>query len=175
MSSAKRHNLDVWKYLKDVLDRVLAGETDYSKLLPDVWKREHPEAVRVYREEESRYKSDRKQQTRARRIIARPNSNDSKPQAKLLSTVSLPVVDAYSRLNHRSCIGKACRLLLRQSTSRHSASQPQLHHRRCTLAQKRSDDFTTNTVTNIEVICQNCSILQTLDSKSPKSSIGTIF
>ncbi len=46
-----------WKYLKDVLDRVLAGETDYSKLLPDVWKREHPEAVRVYREEESRYKS----------------------------------------------------------------------------------------------------------------------
>lgn len=70
VSSAKRHNLDVWKYLKDVLDRLLAGETDYSKLVPDVWKQDHQEAVRVYREEESRYKSDRKQLTRARRIIA---------------------------------------------------------------------------------------------------------
>lgn len=70
VSSAKRHHLDVWKYLKDVLDRLLAGETDYAKLVPDAWKLEHPEAVRVYREEESRYKSDRKQLDRARRLIA---------------------------------------------------------------------------------------------------------
>lgn len=70
ISSAKRHSLDVWKYLKDVLDRVLVGETDYAKLMPDVWKQEHPEAVRVYREEESRYKADRKQVTRARRVLA---------------------------------------------------------------------------------------------------------
>jgi hypothetical protein len=70
VSSAKRHQLDIWKYLKDVLDRLLAGETDYTKLLPNVWKMEHPEAVRVYREEESRYKADRKQLTRARRVIA---------------------------------------------------------------------------------------------------------
>jgi len=70
VSSAKRHSLDVWRYLKDILDRILAGETDYSKLMPDVWKREHPEAIRVYREEESRYKADRKQVTRARRIVA---------------------------------------------------------------------------------------------------------
>ena len=70
VSSAKRHSLDVWKYLKDVLDRVLAGDTDYSRMMPDVWKQEHPEAVRVYREEESRYKADRKQETRARRIVA---------------------------------------------------------------------------------------------------------
>ena len=70
VSSAKRHHLDVWKYLKDVLDRLLVGETDYATLMPDVWKREHPEAVRIYREEESRYKADRKQLTRARRIIA---------------------------------------------------------------------------------------------------------
>ncbi len=70
VSSANRHQLDVWRYLKDVLDRLLAGETDYSKLLPDVWKQKHPDAVRTYREEESRYKSDRKKLTRARRIIA---------------------------------------------------------------------------------------------------------
>jgi hypothetical protein len=48
VSSAKRHILDVWKYLNSVLDRLLAGETDYTKLLPDVWKQEHPEAIRTY-------------------------------------------------------------------------------------------------------------------------------
>lgn len=32
VSSAKRHDLDVWTYLKDVLDRLFAGETDYEKL-----------------------------------------------------------------------------------------------------------------------------------------------
>jgi hypothetical protein len=42
--SAKRHRLDLWKYLKDVPDRVLAGETDYSSMMPDVWKQKHPEA-----------------------------------------------------------------------------------------------------------------------------------
>jgi transposase len=70
VSSAKRHQLDVWKYLKEVLDLLLAGETDYSKLVPDLWKQEHPEAVRIYREEEARYKSDRKLLDRARRILA---------------------------------------------------------------------------------------------------------
>jgi transposase len=70
VSSAKRHHLDVWMYLKNVLDRMLAGETDYSRLVPDVWKADHPEAVREYRVAESRQKEDRKQFTRARRIVA---------------------------------------------------------------------------------------------------------
>jgi hypothetical protein len=47
VSSAKRQSLDVWKYLNGILDRILAGETDYAKLLPDVWRQEHPEAIRV--------------------------------------------------------------------------------------------------------------------------------
>ena len=68
--SAKRHHLDVWMYLRDVLDRMLSGETDYSRLVPDVWKADHPEAVREYRVAESRQKEDRKQITRARRIVA---------------------------------------------------------------------------------------------------------
>lgn len=70
VSSAKRHQLDVRLYVKDILDRLLAGETDYSKLVPDTWKRHNPQAIRVYREEEARYKSDRKQLDRARRIVA---------------------------------------------------------------------------------------------------------
>ena len=70
VSSAKRHHLDVWMYLKNVLDRMLSGETDYSRLVPDAWKADHPEAVREYRIAESRQKEDRKQITRARRIVA---------------------------------------------------------------------------------------------------------
>ena len=52
------------------MDRPKAGETDYSMSLPNISKDTHPEAIRTYREEESRYKADRKKTTRARRIIA---------------------------------------------------------------------------------------------------------
>ena len=57
-------------YLKDILDRLLKGETDYAKFTPDTWKAAHPEAVRTYRDEETRYKADRKKVSRAKRIIA---------------------------------------------------------------------------------------------------------
>jgi transposase len=70
VSSARRHDLDVGIYLKDVLDQLLAGCTDYDRLLPDVWKRSHPEAVREYRVEERRHKAERKQLEAARRRLA---------------------------------------------------------------------------------------------------------
>ena len=41
VSSARRHDLDVGLYIKDVLDQLLAGCTDYHRLLPDVWKQSH--------------------------------------------------------------------------------------------------------------------------------------
>ena len=70
VSSARRHDLDVWVYIKDVLDQLLAGSTDYHSLLPDVWKQTHPEAVRDYRVEERRDKAERKQLRAARRRLA---------------------------------------------------------------------------------------------------------
>lgn len=70
VSSARRHDLDVGVYLKDVLDQLLAGYTDYHRLLPDVWKQSHPEAVRQYRVEERRDKAERKQLDAARRRLA---------------------------------------------------------------------------------------------------------
>jgi transposase len=70
VSSARRHDLDVGLYLKDVLDQLLAGCTDYDRLLPDVWKESHPEAVRQYRVEERRDKAERKQLEAARRRLA---------------------------------------------------------------------------------------------------------
>ncbi|MGA0041194.1 MAG: IS66 family transposase [Pirellulales bacterium] len=71
VSSAARNDLDAFLYVKDVLDRLLAGETDYDALRPDVWKQSHPEAIRIYRQEERRSRADAKLVKRARRRIAR--------------------------------------------------------------------------------------------------------
>ena len=76
VSSAKRHDLDVWTYVKDVLDQLLAGTTDYEQLLSDVWNRSHPEAVRVFREEERRDKAERKQYEAAQRRLAKAAQRD---------------------------------------------------------------------------------------------------
>ena len=70
VSSARRHDLDIELYVKDVLDQLLAGSTDYHSFLPDIWKQQHPEAIRVYRAEERRDKADRKQLNAARRRLA---------------------------------------------------------------------------------------------------------
>jgi transposase len=70
VSSARRHDLDVGVYIKDVLDQLLAGSTDYHRLLPDVWKQSHPEAIREYRVAERRDKAERKQLQAARRRLA---------------------------------------------------------------------------------------------------------
>jgi hypothetical protein len=61
--------------------------------MPDVSKQEHPEAIRMYREEESRYKADRKHVTRARRIVATKLKRQNSNAIESLST--LPVVCAY--------------------------------------------------------------------------------
>lgn len=69
VASAIRNDLDVWAYLKDVLDRLLAGKTDYATLRPDVWRTAHADAIRQYRVEERRDKADRKQFRRAQRRL----------------------------------------------------------------------------------------------------------
>ena len=73
VSSAWRNDLDVWAYIKDVLDRLLAGKTDYAALRPDSWRQTHPEAIREYRVTERRDRADRKQYRRAARRRNTPN------------------------------------------------------------------------------------------------------
>ena len=75
VSSALRNDLDVWAYIKDVLDRLLAGETDYAALRPDAWRTAHPEAIREYRVTERRDRADRKQYRRAARRRTPRQSN----------------------------------------------------------------------------------------------------
>ena len=75
VSSARRHDLNVWAYLKDVLDQLLGGSTDYASLLPDAWAKTHPQAIRTYRAEERRDKADRKQLHAAQRRHAKKPSH----------------------------------------------------------------------------------------------------
>ena len=66
-STAHRHHLDVYSYVKEVADQLLAGSVDYESMQAENWSRTHPEQVRTYRAEESRYAADRKITRRAER------------------------------------------------------------------------------------------------------------
>jgi len=67
VSSAVRNDLDVWSYVKDILDQLLAGSTDYHSLRPDAWRKSHPGSIRTYRAKERRDRAARKQRRRAQR------------------------------------------------------------------------------------------------------------
>jgi len=71
VASAHRHDLDVWAYLRDVLERLAKGDCDLEQLLPDVWKARHPEHVRAFREEERQTRADDRRYRRAQRRIDR--------------------------------------------------------------------------------------------------------
>lgn len=77
ISSAVRHDLDVGAYLKDVLDQLLAGSTDYASMRADVWRQSHPEHVRVYRQDERQEASDRRTKRRAMRRLPTPANKDN--------------------------------------------------------------------------------------------------
>lgn len=69
VSSAIRNHLDVPAYLKDVLEQLLAGSTDYESLCPHNWAQQHPESRRTDRIDEHRAAADRQRLTRARRRL----------------------------------------------------------------------------------------------------------
>ncbi|MEQ9407729.1 MAG: IS66 family transposase [Fuerstiella sp.] len=71
VSSAHRNELDVWDYVKDVLDQLLAGRSDYESLRPDIWKQSHPDSIRTYRVEERRQQAARRDRRRLQRRLSR--------------------------------------------------------------------------------------------------------
>ncbi len=78
VSTAHRYHLDVWLYVKDVLDRLLAGENHLASLRAERWAAAHPAAIRPHRVEEARYRADAKATRRARRRLAK-QSRDCQP------------------------------------------------------------------------------------------------
>jgi transposase len=67
LAGAKRHRLEPWAYVRDVLLRLSAGETDLEALLPDRWAANHPEHVLKHRLDESRRKAARQKEKRQQR------------------------------------------------------------------------------------------------------------
>jgi transposase len=69
VSTAHRYHLDIWRYVKDILDRLLGGERDLATLRADRWALAHPDAIRPHRVEEVRYRAEAKAVRRARRRL----------------------------------------------------------------------------------------------------------
>ena len=75
LAGAKRHHLEPWAYLRDVLLHLSAGATDLEPLLPDRWAANHPEHILQHRLDESRRKAARQKEARQRRrAIAGPKA-----------------------------------------------------------------------------------------------------
>jgi hypothetical protein len=72
LAGAKRHRLEPWAYVRDLLLRLSTGETDLESLLADRWAASHPEQVLQHRLDESRQTAARQKARRERRRAARP-------------------------------------------------------------------------------------------------------
>jgi transposase len=73
IAGAKRHRLEPWAYLNDVILQlsVDASRESLERLLPDRWAQAHPEHVLSHRLEESRQKAQRRDERRANRRLPR--------------------------------------------------------------------------------------------------------
>jgi len=67
LAGAKRHRIEPWAYLTEVLVKLAADTSDLDALLPDRWAAAHPEQLLTYRLEETRKKRARQKAKRTRR------------------------------------------------------------------------------------------------------------
>src|SRR6202451_2095320 len=56
LAGAKRHRIEPWAYVRELLMRLHADDECLEEMLPDHWAAQHPESVLTYRLEESRNK-----------------------------------------------------------------------------------------------------------------------
>jgi len=71
LAGAKRHRIEPWGYVHDLLLRLHADDSRLEEMLPDRWAAAHPEGILNHRLDESRTKAVR---TRARRAHRRARS-----------------------------------------------------------------------------------------------------
>ena len=67
LAGAKRHRIEPWAYLRELLLRLHADDPHLDEMLPDRWAANHPESILSYRLDESRQKAARQRQRRQRR------------------------------------------------------------------------------------------------------------
>ena len=71
LAGAKRHRIEPWAYLREILLRLHGDDSRLDEMLPDRWAADHPEMVLTYRLEESRQKAARQRDRRRRRRATR--------------------------------------------------------------------------------------------------------
>jgi transposase len=71
LAGAKRHRIEPWTYLRELLLRLHADDSRLDEMLPDRWAADHPESILTYRLEESRQKAARQRERRQRRRALR--------------------------------------------------------------------------------------------------------
>jgi len=71
LAGTKRHRIEPWTYLRELLTRLHADDSSLDEMLPDRWAADHPESVLTYRLEESRQKAARQRDRRRRRRAKR--------------------------------------------------------------------------------------------------------
>jgi transposase len=71
LAGAKRHRIEPWAYLREILLRLHADDSRLDEMLPDRWAADHPEMVLTYRLEESRQRAARQRDRRRRRRATR--------------------------------------------------------------------------------------------------------
>jgi transposase len=71
IAGAKRHRLEPWAYLRDVILQLSVDATPelLAGLLPERWSLAHPEHVLTHRLEESRQKAQRRDERRTMRRL----------------------------------------------------------------------------------------------------------
>ncbi len=67
LAGAKRHRIEPWSYVRELVLRLHADDLRLEELLPDRWAAAHSEAILNHRFEESRSKAIRTRQRRANR------------------------------------------------------------------------------------------------------------
>jgi transposase len=69
LAGAKRHRIEPWAYVRELLMRRHADDERLDDMLPDHWAAQHPESVLNYRLEESRNKAATQRDRRTRRRL----------------------------------------------------------------------------------------------------------
>jgi transposase len=67
LAGAKRHRIEPWAYVRELLMRLHSDDERLEDMLPDHWAAQHPESVLTYRLEESRNKAAITRDHRSRR------------------------------------------------------------------------------------------------------------
>jgi transposase len=78
LAGAKRHRIEPFAYVRDLLIAISTGEPDWNLLLPDVWIAAHPEHFLHYRRDEADTAARSKRRRRAgRREMAKQSGSTS--------------------------------------------------------------------------------------------------